>query len=89
MKQRNFADFSRKMRCKRHFRKNITENFSETPAFHNKSTWNPPQAHPALEVHLSQMEAIVFLFLFPGNTTRYNLTKEKWLAMRIFPNGHR
>ena len=52
------------MRCKRHFRKNITENFSETPAFHNKSTWNPPQAHPALEMHLSQMEAIVFFFFF-------------------------
>ena len=37
----DFADFSRKIRCKWHFRNDITENFSETPAFHNKSTSNP------------------------------------------------
>ena len=30
---------------------------------------------------LSQMEADVFSLL-PGNTTQYNLSKEKWLAMR-------
>ena len=38
----------------------ITEDFRETPALHNKSTWNPPQGHPALEIFLSQMKADVF-----------------------------
>ena len=79
--KRDFADFSRKMRCKWHFRNDISENFSETPAFRTKSTWNPPQGHPALEMFLSQMEADVFSLL-PGNTTQYNLSKEEWLAMR-------
>ena len=72
--KRDFVDFSRKMRCKWHFRNDITENFSETSVFHNKSTWNPPQGHPVLEMFLGLMEVDVFSLL-PGNTTRYNLTK--------------
>ena len=64
-----------------YFRIDISENFSETPAFHTKSTWNPPQGHLALEMFLSQMEADGFSLL-PGNTTQYNLSKEEWLAMR-------
>ena len=43
--------------------------------FHSKSTWNPPQEHPALEMFLSQMEADVSLLL-PGNTNRHNLLKK-------------
>lgn len=31
---------------------------------------------------LSQMEVDAFFSLLPGDTTRYNLTKEEWLAMR-------
>ena len=58
------------------------ENFSETPAFRTKSTWNPPQGHPALEMFLSQMEADVFSLL-PGNTTQYNLSKEEWKRKNI------
>ena len=74
--KRDFVDFSRKMRCKWYFRNDISENFSETPAFRTKSTWNPPQGHPALEIFLSQMEADVFSLL-PGNTAQYNLSKEE------------
>lgn len=37
--------------------------------------------HPALDMFLSQMEVDEFSFL-PGNTIRYNLTKEKQLAIR-------
>ena len=33
----DFADFSRKMRCKWDFRNDITENFSKNPAFYHKS----------------------------------------------------
>ena len=79
--KRDFADFSRKMRCKWYFRNDIRENFSETPAFRTKSTWKPPQGHPELEKFLSQIEADIFSLL-PSNTTQYNLSKEEWLAMR-------
>ena len=50
--------------------------------FRTKSTWNPPQGHPALEMFLSQMEADVFSLL-PGNTTQYNLSKEEWKRKNI------
>ena len=43
---------------------------------HNK---NPIQ--PASKMFLCQIENNVFLLL-PSNTTRYNLTKEEWLAMK-------
>ena len=69
------------MRCNSSFRNDRTKNVRETPAFHNKSTLNLPQVHPALDMFLSQMEGDAFSFL-PGNTIRYNLTKEKQLAIR-------
>ena len=58
-----------------------TENFSETPAFDNKSTWSPPLGNRTLKMFSSQMEANAFLLL-PDKTTKYSLTKEEWLAMR-------
>ena len=61
--------FLRKIKCKWYFRNNISEHFSETAALYVKSTWNPQQGHPALEMFLSQMEAHAFLLL-PGNTTQ-------------------
>ena len=78
--KRDFTNFSRKMKCKLYFRNYTSENFNETPAFRIKSTWNPPQGHPALEMFSSQMEADVFSLL-PGNTTLHNLSQEEWLAM--------
>ena len=45
----DFNEFARKMRCKWFFRIELTENFSEPPAFHVKSNWNPPRGHPAIE----------------------------------------
>ena len=44
------------MRIKWYFRNEISENFSEVPAFSPKSSWKPPQGHPNLEVYLSQVE---------------------------------
>ena len=40
--RRDFNKFSRKMRCKWHFR-NKTQCSKEIPTFHSKSTWNPPK----------------------------------------------
>ena len=78
--KRDFEDFARKMRCKWYFRNDITENFSQLPAFRNKSNWNPPKGHPALEMFLSQYEKDIFSVLL-GNTSTYNLTKNESLAM--------
>ena len=69
------------MRCKWYFRNQPTENFSEKPASHVKSNWNPPNGHPELEIFLSKLENEVFSVL-PGTLRDYNLSKEEWLAMR-------
>ena len=73
----------RRMRIKWHFRNEISEDFSEVPAFSPKSSWNPPQCHPNLEVYLSQVENE--LFSIPDELIRYsNLSYEEWIAMRSF-----
>ena len=79
--KRDFEDFARKIRCKWYFRNDVTESFSQLPAFRNKSNWNPPKGHSTLEMFLSQLEGDIFSVL-PGNTSSYNLTKNEWLAMR-------
>ena len=43
-------EFCRRMSLKWYFRNEITPNFSEVPAFRPKSSWNPPEGHPNLEV---------------------------------------
>ena len=53
----DFENCARKMRCKWHFRNNVTENFSEVPAFRTKSKWQPPKGSPSLEVFLSRLES--------------------------------
>ena len=77
----DFNEFSRKMRCKRFFRNESTENFSEALAFRVKSNWNPPNGHPAVEISLRKLETEIFSVL-PGTPLDYNLSKEKWLAVR-------
>ena len=51
--RRDFEEFCRRMRIRWYFRNEISENFSEVPAFSSKSSWNLPQGHPNLEVYLS------------------------------------
>ena len=58
--RRDFKEFCRHMRIKWHFRNEISENFSELPAFSPKSSWNPPQSHPNLNVYLSQVQNELF-----------------------------
>ena len=68
------------MRLKWYFR-DETQEFSETPAFSTKSTWNPPKGHSCLEVFLSQVENE--LFQITKQDLRYsNLSKEEWRAIR-------
>ena len=51
--ERDFEQFCRRMRLKRHFRNELTPYFKETPVFALKSTWKPPKGHLNLEVFLS------------------------------------
>ena len=59
----DFNEFARKMRCKWFFYNELTENFSEAPAFLVKSNWNPPKGHPAIEIFLSKLETEIFSVL--------------------------
>ena len=78
--KQDFNDFCRRMRLKWYFR-DETQEFSETPAFSTKSTWNPPKGHSCLEVFLSQVENE--LFQITKQDLRYsNLSKEEWRAIR-------
>ena len=51
------------MRIKWHFRNEPTLDFSEKPAFHTKSSWNPPKGEPHLEVFLNRLEVELLLLL--------------------------
>ena len=78
--KQDFNDFCRRIRLKWYFR-DETQEFSKTPAFSTKSTWNPPKGHPCLEVFLSQVENE--LFQITKQDLRYsNLSKEEWRAIR-------
>ena len=54
--RKDFEEFCRRMRCKWHFRNEVSELFSEIPAFRPKSSWLPPKGHASLEIFLSQLE---------------------------------
>ena len=51
--RKDFEEFRRRMRCKWHFRNEVSETFSEIPAFRPKSNWLPPKGHANLETFLS------------------------------------
>ena len=78
--QRDFEDFSRKMRCRSYLRNEPSDGFSNVLAFRPKSQWKPPTGHPCVELFLSRLEKELFSFL-PGKPQSYNLTKEEWKAM--------
>ena len=40
-----FEEFCCRMKCKWYFRNEVSETFSEIPAFRSKSSWLPPKAH--------------------------------------------
>ena len=46
--RRDLREFSRKMRCKWHFRNKVPQTNDEIFQFKVKSQWNPPKGHPAL-----------------------------------------
>ena len=84
--RRNLREFSRKMRCKWHFRNEVSQNNEEISQFKVKSQWNPPKGHPALEAFLNKTEKDIFS-LIPEREKDYNLTKDEYLAMRSLENN--
>ena len=55
-RRKEFEEFCRRIRCKWHFRNEVSETFSEIPAFRSKSSWFPPKGHVSLKIFLSQLE---------------------------------
>ena len=79
--RKDFEEFCRRTRTKWYFSNDVSENFSEKPAFIPKSKWKPPRGHPSLEVFLSQIEKELFeLAEYPPNYS--NFSKEEWQAMK-------
>ena len=54
--RKDFEEFFRRTRVKWHFGNDVTPQFSETPEFAPKFKWQPPKAHPKIEVFLYQIE---------------------------------
>ena len=59
--KRNFNEFTHKIRCKCHFRNELTEVLPEKLAFCVKSYWNPPDDHPSLEIFFSKLEKEILI----------------------------
>ena len=79
--RKDFEKFSRRMRCKWHFRNELSENFSDTPAFRPKFVWKPPKGHASLQVFLSRLEKELFSDDI-NESTQSNLSAEEWKALR-------
>ena len=85
--RRDLREFSRKIRCKWHFRNDeVPQTNEEISQFKVKSQWSPPKGHPALEAFLSKTEKDIFS-LIPEREKDYNLTKDEYLAMRSLENN--
>ena len=56
--RRDHREFSRKTRCKKHFRDEVPQSNEEIPQFKVKSQWNPSKGHPALEALFSKTEKV-------------------------------
>ena len=86
--KKRFRRVFRRMRNKWYFRNDMSQNFSERPAFTIKSKWKPSKDHPSLEVFLYQIEKEPFeLVEFPLNYS--NFSKNEWKAMWSLVNDRK
>ena len=79
--RKDFSEFCRRMRNKWYFRNEPTPQFSEVPCCSTKSSWRPPNGHPALEIFLSKVEKDLF-DICKKQQTYSNFNSEEWKAMR-------
>ena len=59
----------------------LSENFSETPAFRSKSVWKLPKGHTDFELFLSRLEKELFSYDI-SESTQSNLSAEEWNSLR-------
>ena len=64
------------MRIKWYFRNEPTLDFSKKPAFHTKSSWNPPKGDPHFEVFLGRVEESL-LTVIERSVRHSNLSQEE------------
>ena len=85
--KQDFFDFSRKMRLKWYFRDEVSQDFSEVPAFRKKSKWQPPEKDwsPYVEVFLSELEKELFS-IEPSGRNHPNLSPEEREALKLLEN---
>ena len=79
--RKDFEEFFRHIKIKRHFRNEPTSGFSNIPAFAPKSAWKPPKGAPNLEVFLSLVESDLFKAI-ERPLGYFNLSKQEWDAIR-------
>ena len=68
------------MRNEWYFRNEPTLQFSEVSCFKTKSSWRPPNGHPALEIFLSKVAKDLF-DICKKQQTYSNFNSEEWKLM--------
>ena len=76
-----FSELCCRMRNKWHFRNERTLQFSEVPCFKTKSSWRPPNGHPALAIFLIKVKKDLS-DICKKQHTYCNFNSEEWKAMR-------
>ena len=83
--ERNFDDFTRKMRCEWYFRNESQYITSEVSTFKLKTKRNPPKDSSDLELFLNKVKEDIFLVL-SGHPKNFNFNREEYLPMRSLQN---
>ena len=78
--RKDFFEFCWLMRNKWYFRNAPTPQFSEVPCCKTKSSWRPPNTHPALEIFLIKVEKNLF-DICKKQQTYSNFINEEWKAI--------
>ena len=71
------------MRCEWYFQNDMTESFSQLPAFQNKSSWDPPKGNPALKMFLNKLEGCFRVILHPTRAITLYLLLQETINMII------
>ena len=81
--RKDFEDFSRRMCIIWNFKDQLSEDFSDKPAFSRESDWKPPSGHPGLELFLSGLQKEIFKGLLNDYISiPSKMCKEEWEALR-------
>ena len=78
--RKDFSEFCWRMRNKWYFRNEPTPEFGEVRCCKTKSSWRPPNGHPALEIFLSKVEKDLFDSC-KKQQTYSNFNCEEWKVM--------